>query len=175
MSPLDEPAMGPDHNIFDASISRKTEELTVADRIRDLLHAEPFAVLCTQGERQAYGSVVAFAFTEDMKVVVFATLRTTRKFRLLSECDRVALVVDNRDQHPDDMMNVEAITATGRASQVDPGPDFDRWAALLGTRHPYLKSFITAPSSALFRIDIVRYFYVTRFQEVSQWIPISAG
>jgi hypothetical protein len=33
------------------------------------------------------------------------------------------------------------------------------------------KGFVRAPSSALFRIDIVRFIHVARFQEVRQWTP----
>ncbi len=119
--------------------------------------------------------MVAYAVSRDLNATTFATPVATRKFRLLCECDRVALVVDSRATFPDDMMKVEAVTATGRAVQLDPGPEFDRWAELLTTRHPQLKSFVTAPSSALFRVDITRYLHVTRFQEVHQWIPKSNG
>jgi hypothetical protein len=73
------------------------------------------------------------------------------------------------------MIKVEAITATGRAIELEPGPEFDRWADMLSRRHPQLASFVHAPSSALFRIDIVRYLHVSRFQEVRQWIPHPDG
>jgi hypothetical protein len=73
------------------------------------------------------------------------------------------------------MMKVEAITATGRATELEPGPELDRWTALLSQRHPQLAPFFCAPSSALFRIDIVRYLHVSRFQEVRQWIPQPDG
>jgi hypothetical protein len=73
------------------------------------------------------------------------------------------------------MMQVEALTATGRAERLEPGPEYNRWADLLVGRHPYLKPFVTAPSTALFRVDVVRYFYVTRFQEVRQWVPSADG
>jgi len=149
------------------------QDPTVRERISRLLNEQPFAVLCTQGGGQPYGSLVAYAVSQDLKAATFATPVATRKFRLLSECDHVALVVDSRAKFPDDMMKVEAVTATGRAVQLDPGPEFDRWADLLTTRHRPLKSFVAAPSSALFRIDITRYLYVTRFQEVHQWVPES--
>ena len=168
----DEPVLGTES---DTRIQESTKVPTLPERIRGLVQREPFAVLCTQGHNQPYGSVVAFAVSQDLKVAVFATPIATRKYRLLSGCDRVALVVDNRGAHPDDMTKVEAITATGQACQVEAGPEFDCWAGLLVTRHPYLKPFVAAPSTALFRIDIVRYFYVTRFQEVHQWIPTSDG
>jgi nitroimidazol reductase NimA-like FMN-containing flavoprotein (pyridoxamine 5'-phosphate oxidase superfamily) len=143
----------------------------IRERIRALLEQQPFAVLCTQGEGQPYGSVIAFAFSEDLRSVAFCTPVATRKYRLLSECKNVALVVDSRCQHLDNMMEVAALTATGHAVQLEGGPEYERWAARLVARHPQLRAFVAAPSSALFRLDIVRYLHVTRFQEVHQWIP----
>lgn len=168
----DEPMLGPE---FDASLIIESADGTVTECIQALVKEEPFAVLCTQGEGQPYGSVVAFAFDHDSKSFVFATPRATRKFRLLSQCDRVALVVDNRGRYPGDLMKVGAVTVTGKAQEVEPGPDFEDWARMLTDRHPYLKSFVESPSTALFRVQAVRFLHVTRFQEVRQWIPTSDG
>jgi hypothetical protein len=117
--------------------------------------------------------MVAFSFADDLGFAVFATPVATRKYRLLSECDHVALVIDNRPQHPNNMMKVEAVTVTGRAKQIEPGKEFNDCSKLLVDRHPQLESFVRASSSALFRIDVVRFFHVGRFQEVSQWVPTS--
>jgi hypothetical protein len=68
-------------------------------------------------------------------------------------------------------MELEAVTATGRAHLINRGGEFEHWAELLVRRHTYLKSFVSAPSCALFRIDVVRFLHVVRFQEVRQWIP----
>jgi uncharacterized protein YhbP (UPF0306 family) len=168
----DEPMFGSE---FDAPLAQESSDRTVAECIRGLVEEEPFAVLCTQGEGQPYGSVVAFAFDPDLKSFVFATPRATRKFRLLSECDRVALVVDNRGKFPEDLMKVGAVTVTGTAQQLERGPVAGDWARLLLARHPYLKAFVDSPSTALFRVDTVHFLYVTRFQEVRQWIPASDG
>ena len=170
MSNCDEPVIGHE---FDMEMQQNAQDPMVRERIGKLLNEQPFAVLCTQGGGQPYGSLVAYAISQDLKATTFATPVATRKFRLLSECDRVALVVDSRATFPDDMMKVEAVTATGRAVQLDPGSEFDRWAELLTTRHPRLKSFVADPSSALFRVDITQYVYVTRFQRVHQWVPES--
>jgi hypothetical protein len=72
-------------------------------------------------------------------------------------------------------MKVGAVTATGQAQRLETGADYARWSGLLTQRHPYLRSFVDAPSTALFRVDVVRFLYVTRFQEVRQWIPTSKG
>jgi len=46
---------------------------------------QPYAVLCTEGRGQPYGSMIAFAANQELNTVVFATPVATRKFRLLSE------------------------------------------------------------------------------------------
>ena len=156
---------------FDDSPQRGGSPEALESQIGRLVQRQPFAVLCTQGGGQPYGSLVAFAVTEDLSQAVFATPRATRKFRLLSECDHVALVIDSRPDFPDRLMEIEAVTATGRAVLVEQEDDFDRWASLLTGRHPYLFRFVQSASCGLFRIQIVRYFHVSRFQEVRQWVP----
>jgi nitroimidazol reductase NimA-like FMN-containing flavoprotein (pyridoxamine 5'-phosphate oxidase superfamily) len=141
------------------------------ERIRRLVDGEPYAVLSTQGDGQPYASVVAFAMTADFRTAVFATPKATRKYRLLTECERVALLIDNRCRHLGRMMEIEAVTATGRAVQVSPGEAFLHWSTLLLSKHPHLRGFVTSPSVALFRIEIVRFFHVERFQEVREWRP----
>lgn len=168
-SKLDEPAIG---SIGEAE-AQKRDDPSLPDRIRRLAGTQPFAVLCTQGDEQPYGSLIAFAVTDDLSAALFSTPVATRKYRLLSQCDRVALLIDSRAEHPDNMMEVEALTATGRAVEVPRGEEFDRLAPILIGRHPQLADFVNSPSCALFRIEIVRYFHVMRFQQVSQWAPRS--
>ncbi|MGV7227130.1 MAG: pyridoxamine 5'-phosphate oxidase family protein [Nitrospirales bacterium] len=165
----EEPALGPEFEGEDPSDKQPEESLSF--RIRRLVNSQPFAVLCTQGEQHPYGSLVAFSMTEDLTAAVFSTPVTTRKFQLLSQSDRVALLIDNRCQHLDNMMNVEAVTATGQAKRIEKERDFEHWSGLLTARHGYLSGFVQSPSVALFCIEIVRYFHVVRFQEVQQWIP----
>ncbi|NLX96463.1 MAG: pyridoxamine 5'-phosphate oxidase family protein [Rhodopirellula sp.] len=149
----------------------ESKQSDLVSRIEHLVRERPYGVLCTQSQSQPYGSLVALAATDDLTTFVFATPTATRKYRLLSECDHVALVIDSRSGAPEELMQVEAVTATGRAQVVPPGIDFEHWAGLLIRRHPHLAVFVRAESSALIRVDVVRYFYVTRFQEVRQWIP----
>ena len=151
--------------------SGATANPAVRERIRQLADRQPYAVLCVQGEGQPYGALVAFAFSEDLRHAVFVTPIATRKYRLLSECDHVALVIDDRANKADKLMEIEAVTVTGRSQLIERGGEFDQWAELLVTRHPYLNSFVKAPTCALFRVDVVRFLHVARFQEVSQWIP----
>jgi nitroimidazol reductase NimA-like FMN-containing flavoprotein (pyridoxamine 5'-phosphate oxidase superfamily) len=158
----DPAAMGRGHDAKDNDLPK---------RIARLVRERPYGVLCTQSQSQPYGSLVELAATDDLTTFVFSTPTTTRKYHLLSECDRVALVIDSRSGAPAELMQVEAVTATGRARVVPPGPDFEQWANLLIGCHPHLATFVRAKSSALVRVEVVRYFHVCRFQEVRQWVP----
>jgi len=165
----------PDEPLFDEPAASHETDVAprpgAQERIRRLLEEQPFGVLCVQGGGQPYGALVAFAFSVDLQHAAFATARATRKYRLLTECDHVALVVDTRSSAGSQLMDVEAVTATGRAKEMDQGDDFERWAELLISRHPCLESFVRAATCAVFRIDVVRFLHVMRFQEVHQWIP----
>jgi len=163
-----------DEPLFDDDIAQgpeRSSDSAVRERIRRLIDEQPYAVLCVQGGGQPYGALVAVAFSEDLQHAVFSTPIETRKYRLLSECSHVALVIDDRSKKADKLMEIEAVTVTGNAHLVERGDGFDRWARLLIARHPYLKSFSKAATSALFQVDVIRFLHVVRFQEVCQWIP----
>lgn len=169
----DEPDLGPDYRIGEPT--SESEDPTLSERIERLLDSQKYAVLATQGEEQPYASLVAFAVSEDLSSATFATPITTRKYNLLVECDRVSLFIDNRSEGGEDMMHIQAVTATGRAFELERGPEWDSWSSLLIDRHPHLDTFVRSPTSALFRIDFIRFFHVMRFQEVHQWQPPRRG
>ena len=149
----------------------REKELFIQDQIRTLMQEQPFAVLCMQGEEQPYGSIVSYAIANDLSSIIFCTSVNTHKYRLLCANDRVALVIDSRPQQPDQIMDAAALTATGHAIEIPRGPERDRLATLLAGRHATIASFISDPSTALFRIEVKLYVYVTHFQEVHTWSP----
>jgi nitroimidazol reductase NimA-like FMN-containing flavoprotein (pyridoxamine 5'-phosphate oxidase superfamily) len=144
---------------------------TSREGIRRLIEDQSFCVLCTQGQSQPYGSLIAFVSSEDLKHIYFTTSVATRKYRLLIGCDRAALLIDNRNRHPDSLMDVAALTVTGRTRHLKAGQAYKEGITLLTQRHPYLKSFIRSETTALFRFNVNRYLYVTRFREVQYWMP----
>jgi len=130
-----------------------------------LFRSQPLAVLATHNSGQPYGSLVAFAATEDLACLVFSTTRSTRKFANLSADPRVAMVVDNRSNHPSDLRFARAVTATGRAEEISKDASEDFLAIYLN-KHPHLEDFVASPSSALIKIRVEVYYVVTRFQNV---------
>ena len=142
------------------------KDLTKIKRdLKKLLQSQPLAVLATQSRGQPYASLVAFASSEDLKSLYFATTRSTRKFANLSGDSRVAVLVDNRSNKASDFRWAMAATATGRATEVGPGEResvMDRYLS----KHPHLKDFVRSPTCALCEIKVQTFFVVTRFQNV---------
>ena len=64
--------------------------------IRNLLEAQKLAVLSTQDHGQPYSNLIALAATDDLRYLLFATTRATRKYANLMADSRVAVLVDNR-------------------------------------------------------------------------------
>lgn len=164
----DEPAVP---GFFEHGSSADDSDPSLPERILKLSQEQPFAVLCTQGQGQPYGSLVCYALDGNLQTAVFATSSATRKARMLAKCDQIAMLIDNRPMCPDDFMKVQAVTLTGRARKLDPSDEYDSLASMLTERHPYLKSFVAASSCVLFRVEVLRYLHVCRFQEVQQWVP----
>jgi nitroimidazol reductase NimA-like FMN-containing flavoprotein (pyridoxamine 5'-phosphate oxidase superfamily) len=133
--------------------------------LRKLLNSQPLAVLATQDRGQPYASLVAFASSDDLKSLYFATTRSTRKYGNLSGDSRVAMLMDNRSNKASDFRWAMGATATGRATEVGPG---ERESALdlYLAKHPHLKDFVQSPTCALCEIKVQTFFVVTRFQSV---------
>ncbi len=133
--------------------------------LKNLFSSQPLAVLATQGNGQPYGNLVAFAATEDLKGLLFATDRGTRKFANITMDPRVAMVMDSRTNQKADFQRAVAVTATGIVEEVE-GTERDHLLKLYLLKHPHLKKFVKSPNSALLRVKVNAYYVVKGFQNV---------
>ena len=149
--------------------SNTTDKIVAS--IKDLCEDQSFGVLATQGTDQPYTSLISFVTTDDLKFIVFATPIQTRKYNLLTHNEKVSLLIDNRSNQPDSLNRISALTAIGSVQILTKPKDIDKWSGLLIDKHKYLNNFINADSTAIFLIEVSKYFYVRRFQEVVEWTP----
>ena len=133
--------------------------------LKDLFSSQRLAVLATQSRGRPYGNLVAFMATDDLKHLLFATTRATRKFVNISKNPKVAMVVDNRSNEESDFHQAAAVTATGVVKEVE-GPEKERFQKLYLSKHPYLKDFVSSPTCALLKVEVETYTIVNRFQNV---------
>lgn len=136
--------------------------------VRKLLEAQPFGVLGTTHSGHAYTSLVAFVATADAGAIYFATTRATRKYLNLAANDQVALLVDNRADQALPLYEAAATSAYGRATEVA-SAEHAEIIELYLARHPQLKAFVSAPTTAMFRIQVRCYHLVQRFQNVTEF------
>ena len=133
--------------------------------LKGLFSSQRLAVLATQSKEQPYGNLVAFVATNDLKHILFATTRATRKYANISENPRVAMVMDNRSNQEADFHEAAAVTATGVVKEVK-GSEKETLLRLYLSRHPYLKDFVSSPTCALLKMDVETYYVVRQFQKV---------
>ncbi|MCK9377157.1 MAG: pyridoxamine 5'-phosphate oxidase family protein [Syntrophobacterales bacterium] len=135
--------------------------------IGDLLHSQKLAVLSTQNHGQPYCNLIALAATADLKYLLFATTRATRKYANLMADPRVALLVDNRKNEVADFTDAAGLTALGKAWELQ-GLERQQFLKIYLEKHPNLEAFVANPDCALLRVKVDKYIVVTRFQEVRE-------
>jgi general stress protein 26 len=141
------------------------------DVIRRLLEEQPFAVLATQGKGITNASLISFAKTDDLKHIVFATPINSGKFDLIDGDENVSILVDDRSQQQDSINQISALTITGKARILRDKNEITNWAGLLTGKYPNLTAFVKAPNTAVILVEVVRFFYVSKFQEVQEFDP----
>lgn len=141
----------------------REEDLKTA--LQALLGSQRLAVLSTHDQGQPYASLVAFAATDDLRSVLFATARTTRKFHNLSQDARVALLVDDRSNSERDFHEATAATILGICREIRPGEDRSMRELYL-SKHPYLEGFLSSETCAFIEVRVEKVLVVSRFQKV---------
>lgn len=141
------------------------------DTISRLLDEQPFAVLATQGKGVTNASLISFARTNDLKNIVFATPINSGKFDLIEGDENVSILVDDRSKQQDSINQISALTITGKARILRDENEIIKWAGLLTGKYPNLTSFATATTTAVILVEVVRFLYVSKFQEVQELDP----
>ena len=144
-----------------------SEESELEHLIRELFESQKLAVLGTQNQGQPYANLIAFAASEDLKSLYFATTRATRKYANIEADARVTVLIDNRSNQDSDFSQAAAVTATGTAQEVVASKRGEVLAIYLA-KHPMLKDFVQSPSCALLQIKVATYYLVRRFQNVME-------
>jgi heme iron utilization protein len=143
-------------------------ENDVTIQLRVLLENQRLAVLSTRSGDQPYSNLICFVASGDLRHILFATTRSTRKYANLLGESRVSLLVDNRSDDPADTFRALAVTILGVAREMEEGTEAEEARAAYVARHPHLEEFVSSPSTALLCLDVERFILVRRFQDVTE-------
>ena len=129
------------------------ETKPIEEMLKALFEAQPFAVLATDDQGQPYVSLMAFTATVDIKSLIFATERGTRKHANLVRNPRTAALIDNRPGTASELGDAIAVTALGEVRESDR----EKHKRAFLQRHPHLKTFVESPSCTLVEMRVSTY------------------
>ncbi|MCP3967001.1 MAG: pyridoxamine 5'-phosphate oxidase family protein [Lentisphaerae bacterium] len=134
----------------------------------ELVKSANFGVLATMMVGQPYANIVAFLVIDEGRNIIFATPHTTRKYVNLKKSPLASLLIDNRDNKPDDFMTTKGVNALGHALEVTDGAKLEKYRSAFIKRHPLVRDFSNSPTTAFFEMQVDTYFFVENFQEVTE-------
>lgn len=126
------------------------------DLLRKTVGKQRFAVLATLNNEQPYINLVAFAVSNDLRHLIFATNRNTRKYRNILSNNKVALLIDNRRNNQSDFKEALAITALGMANELQSDGSGKLVQSYLD-RHPSLGKFLQRPDTVVISVTVTDY------------------
>ena len=141
----------------------------VLKRLAALNDLQPHAVLATVSDNAPYTSLVAYAITPDLKSIIFATPRKTRKYMNIIKNTNVCLMIDSRSNTKSDYMKAESISILGSAHIIKKGAKREYLTKMFLKKHPRLKGFVNAASTALILVRIIKCIHVNSFQILSEY------
>ena len=150
-------------------VMTKKGTVVIPERLKDFDVKENFAVLATDDNGLPYTSLISYALTPDLEMVIFATPKGTRKYRNILNSPQVALLMDNRSKSKHRLMETEAITVIGAAKYVRKGKKWDELSRIFLRKHPDLEEFLYAQTTALIAVQIIECVHVSHFQTLSVW------
>lgn len=130
---------------------------------------QAFAVLATVGPEGPTASLIAFASSPKLDRIVFLTPRETAKHDHILAQPKVALLIDDRSDHPGSINRISALTLSGVAHVLDEANGRSEWTSLFLEKHPNLSEFALASSTAAILVSVTSGVYVSKFQEVFEW------
>ena len=140
------------------------EESELKKKVSELLSNQRLAVLSSNMNDQPYPSLIAFAHTDDLQNLFFATLRNSKKYENIKNNPKVSMLIDNRGNSPSDISDAIAVSAFGKVSETDIKDK--HCIALYLDKHPYLKEFLDLPDCALLKIKVERLNVISHFQNL---------
>jgi nitroimidazol reductase NimA-like FMN-containing flavoprotein (pyridoxamine 5'-phosphate oxidase superfamily) len=140
-------------------------DVTLESRLHKLLRSQKLGVLATQQGKNPYTNLIAFASSDDLHQIVFATAKTTRKYENIISNSNVSFFIDNRSNKAEDFRKAIGITAVGSVRQIRKNKNSRMMKRYL-EKHPQLDSFLASRTCAFLCIDVKSIYVVERFQNV---------
>jgi len=144
--------------------------ISIIKYIEEALQTNQLAVLATVGDDQPHASLIAFTPFEGFRQLIFATYRNTRKFQNMLLNNKVAVLIEGKNEDKSGIQNGFVITAYGRTEEIS----IDANNVALNTllyKHPDLLSFTEEEDCVLISVKVEKYQVVQGIDNVV-WLSV---
>lgn len=124
--------------------------------LESILKSQYLAVLSSIKHNRPYSNLIAFAETVDLKSIIFATERNTRKYSNIKTNSSVSLLIDSRSNRSSDFSTALALTVIGSAGEVKEH-ERENMLSILIAKQPHLMQFVHSEKTALIVINVSDY------------------
>lgn len=122
------------------------------EKMLSLIRSQEVCVLATAGPDGApHCSFMFYAWDEGGRIIRLLTRAGARKFANLAANPAVSLLIDTRGEAAQGGQ-VVALTVTGQARDLAPGPERERALAALLARHPILGEIAVLPDARVVEV-----------------------
>lgn len=143
-----------------------TLDMEMEQKVSRLLNEQKLGVLATFEPQQPYLSLIAFCHTPDLRRIIFATDRSTRKYKNLINNSRTAILFDNRIVSESNFRAGLVVTAYGSTEELI-GLDISMFRESYLEKHPNMRDFLYSSSTALLSLTVDYFQIVENFQNVT--------
>ena len=142
-------------------------DISLVNKLEHLFCSQKLGILATQQKKIPYTSLIAFACTDDMRQIVFATPKTTKKYSNILSNSSVSIFIDNRSNQSVDFRKAIGVSVIGTVRNIRKNKK-SKLMKLYLKKHPQLETFLKSPSCAFICIDVNTLHIVERFQDVTE-------
>ncbi len=96
----------------------KNKTLSTKEFIKSLITNETFAILSSEGKGQPHASLIAATAYKELKSLLFATYKNTRKYENILQNPKVAILFDNRSCEIKSSKEIVVITDFGVTNEI---------------------------------------------------------
>jgi general stress protein 26 len=134
-------------------------------KVTEVFTKEHLAVLITQGEEWATGTMQAFAETDALEIIFIAGA-TAEKYENALKRPKVTVMVDTRDVGKADTFQIARVSIQGSASEVPVGSaDWERLKTIFLKKNPFEAPFFGNPALRMLLVKPQRVSYASGLQD----------
>jgi general stress protein 26 len=130
--------------------------------VKKLLDSQKYGVIATNNDKIPYTNIIAYASTEGLGNIFFATKKETTKFLNLLNNPCVSILIDDTKNLSSDLMNAQAVSAEAEVKEIN--KEKEKLKEFFLKKHPELKDFLNEPNCELLKLEVKNYYYVDNFK-----------